>query len=138
MSQFTSNFKGELIGKNKWRNLEQFEYYREEDEDEIITVPEGFVTDFASVPRIFWAIISPVDRHGKAAVIHDYCYATGIYNRKVSDVIFLECLDVLGVEPWKQWCMYKAVRIGGWRAWQKHRKREKEEKKGAPKEARTF
>ena len=120
MSQFTSNFKGELIDKNKWRNLETFEYYRTEDEDEIITVPEGFVTDFASVPRMFWAIISPIDKHAKAAVIHDYCYHQALYSRKVSDLIFLEGLEVLGVKPWKQWCMYKAVRIGGWRAWQKH------------------
>ena len=27
MSQFTTNFKGELIGKNLWSNLEEFDYY---------------------------------------------------------------------------------------------------------------
>lgn len=129
MSQFTSNFKGELLGKNKWKNLEQFEYYVDHlGSDEIIVVPVGFITDFASVPRIFWAIISPVDKHGKAAVIHDYCYYYATYDRKRSDEIFYEGLKVLEVEPWKAWCMYKSVRIGGMYAWMKHRRREKKER----------
>ncbi len=126
MSQFTSNFKGELIGKNRWRNLEQFEYHvNEYPSEEIITVPEGFETDFASVPRIFWVFISPIDTHAKAAVIHDYCYYYGMYNRKRSDDIFLEGLKVLDVPKWKVWCIYNAVRIGSWYAWWNHRRREK-------------
>ncbi len=126
MSQFTSNFKGELIGKNKWKNLEEFNYHvGKYPSDEIITVPAGFITDFASVPRIFWAIISPIDKHGKAAVIHDYCYYYAYNNRKQSDIIFREALEVLEVAPWKVWCMYEAVRIGSGYAWLKHRQREK-------------
>ena len=129
MSQFTSNFKGELIGKNKWRNLEQFEYHVGYlGSDERIIVPVDFITDFASVPRMFWAIISPVDKHGKAAVVHDYCYYYATYNRKKSDLIFYEALHALNVEPWKAWCMYKAVRVGGMYAWMKHRRREKKER----------
>jgi len=126
MSQFTSNFKGELIGKNKWKNLEEFNYHvGEYPSEKIITVPAGFITDFASVPRIFWAIISPIDKHGKAAVIHDYCYYHAMYDRKKSDLIFREALEVLEVAPWKVWCMYEAVRIGSIFAWRKHRQREK-------------
>jgi len=127
MSQFTSNFKGELIGKNKWKNLEEFEYYLEESSDEVIAVPKGFITDFASVPRIFWAIISPIDKHAKAAVVHDYCYYDATYSRKESDLIFKEALKVLKVVPWKVEVMYIAVRIGGWNAWRKHRRREKKQ-----------
>ena len=125
MSQFTSNFKGELIGKNLWKNLEIFEYYIDEEGGEVVIVPKGFITDFASVPRLFWSIISPVDKHAKAAVIHDYCYYYGIYNRKKSDKIFKKGLKILKVEPWKIWCMYKAVRLFSWYAWWKHRRREK-------------
>jgi len=129
MSQFTSNFKGELIGKNLWKNLETFEYHvGEYPSEEIITVPEGFITDFASVPRIFWLIISPIDEHGKAAVIHDYCYYYAIYSKKQSDLIFYEALYVLEVVPWKAWCMYQSVKIGGHYAWWKHRRREKKER----------
>jgi len=126
MSQFTSNFRGELIGKNRWKNLETFEYHVGEfPSKEVITVEKGFMTDFASVPRIFWAIISPIDTHAKAAVIHDYCYYYAPYNRKISDQIFHEALKVLNVPPWKVWCMYRGVRIGSWYAWWKHRRREK-------------
>lgn len=126
MSQFTTNFKGELIGKNKWKNIEQFEYHvGSYPSEEIITVPVGFETDFASVPRIFWAYISPIDTHAKAAVIHDYCYATACYNRKRSDELFLEGMVVLSVPPWKRVCMYYAVRWFSWYAWWNHRKREK-------------
>jgi len=129
MSQFTTNFKGELIGKNLWSNLEEFDYYVGHlGSDEIIIVPENFITDFASVPRLFWSIISPVDKHGKAAVVHDRCYYYALYSRKRCDEIFREALEVLEVEPWKVWCMYKSVRIGGWYAWNKHRRREKKER----------
>ena len=126
MSQFTTNFKGELIGKNFWKNLERFEYHVGHlGSEEIISVPEDFETDFASVPRIFWAVISPVDKHAKAAVIHDYCY---YYARKRCDEIFKEALEVLEVSPWKVWCMYQSVRVGGYYAWWKHRRREKKER----------
>lgn len=128
MSQFTTNFKGELVWKNTWQNLEQFEYHvGTYPSDEIIIVPVKFETDFASVPRIFWSIISPIDTHAKAAVIHDYLYFTGQYNRKRADEIFKEALIVLNVEPWKVHVMYNAVRVGSWYAWNKHRAREKKE-----------
>ena len=38
-----------------------------------VTVPKGFVTDMASVPRICWAFIAPFDV-ARAAVIHDLLY----------------------------------------------------------------
>ena len=38
----------------------------------MITVPEGYVTDLASVPRICWIFIAPFDV-ARAAVIHDIC-----------------------------------------------------------------
>ena len=99
MSQFTSNFKGELIGRNKWKNLEEFEYHiGEYPSKEVIVVPVGFETDFASVPRIFWPYISPIDLHAKAAIVHDYCYYYGLYDRKRCDEIFLEALKVLNIK----------------------------------------
>jgi len=121
MSQFTTNFKGELIGKNKWKNLEKFEYHiGEYPSKEVIVVPADFETDFASVPRMFWGFISPVDTHAKAAVIHDYCYYN-LYNRKKSDKVFLEGLKVLNVPRWKVFCMYRAVRTFGWIVWWRYK-----------------
>jgi len=125
LSQFTTNFKGELIGKNLWKNLEQFEYHvGSYPSKEVIVVPVDFITDFASVPRIFWAIISPIDKHAKAAVIHDYLYEVGCYTRKRSDEIFLEALNVLEVKPWKRHCLFYAVRLFSWYRWNQLRKME--------------
>jgi hypothetical protein len=128
MSQFTTNFKGELIGNNRWRNIEPFEYHvNTYPSDEVITVPIGFETDFASIPRIFWSILSPIDKHGKAAVIHDFCYYHGLYTRKVCDMIFREGMRVLNVKPWKATTMYYVLRVTGWYAWWKHSRRRKKE-----------
>ena len=38
-----------------------------------ITVPAGYITDLASVPRAAWAFISPFDV-ARSAVIHDMLY----------------------------------------------------------------
>lgn len=35
-------------------------------------VPRGFVTDLASVPRLFWMALPPCGNYTPAAVVHDY------------------------------------------------------------------
>ena len=123
MSQFTTPFVGELVGKNLWRVREAFEYHvGSYPSEEIIKVPIGFRTDFASIPRIFWPFISPVDKHGKAAVVHDYCYAEGLYSRKYCDEIFLEAMTVLSVNDTKKYIMYYFVRTFGWYSWYRCRR----------------
>ena len=82
-----------------------------------ITVPQGFTTDFASVPRAFWRIIPPWGEYNRAAVVHDFLYQQHRYNRKVADRIFLELMTRLGVSWWKRRAMYSAVRSFGWVAW---------------------
>jgi hypothetical protein len=46
---------------------------RETNKTETITVPKGFVTDLASVPRAMWWLIAPFDV-ARAAIIHDLLY----------------------------------------------------------------
>jgi hypothetical protein len=122
MSQFTTELKVSLIGDNLWQLLESFEYHvGEYPSKEIIKVPVGFKTDFASIPRVFWSILSPTGKYGKAAVIHDWCYWSACYNRKQSDKIFLEGMVVLKVSKWKQEVMYRASRQFGGFAWKRHR-----------------
>ena len=48
---------------------------RDTNKTETITVPKGFVTDLASVPRAMWAFIAPFDV-ARAAIIHDLLYKT--------------------------------------------------------------
>ena len=76
MSQFTTELVVEQIGDSKYyRLLEGFEYHvGEYPSNEVIVVPKGFITDFASSPKILWPILPPRGEYGKAAVIHDYCY----------------------------------------------------------------
>ena len=58
MSQFTTLLKTNKIGKNLWVLLEPFEYHvGTYPSNEIISVPIGFKTDFASIPKIFWSIL---------------------------------------------------------------------------------
>ncbi|KKM63235.1 hypothetical protein LCGC14_1513520 [marine sediment metagenome] len=92
-----------------------------------IIVSSGFETDFASVPRLFWRVVPPWGKYSPAAVVHDFLYATGETTRKEADKIFLKYMKLLGVKPWRRKIMYRAVRMGGSFAWQKHRIVEKED-----------
>jgi hypothetical protein len=123
MSQFTTELKVRQMGNTKYYVLlEGFEYHvGEYPSDEVIMVPAGFVTDFASFPRILWPIFPPNGKYGKAAVIHDYCYKTACYSKSRSDKIFLEGMEVLGVVEWKRKLIYNGVVYLGWFAWFKHR-----------------
>lgn len=46
-----------------------------------VVIPVGFITDFASVPFIFWWIFPPWGRYGKAAVLHDWLYQRRFENK---------------------------------------------------------
>lgn len=82
-----------------------------------ITVPAGFVTDLASIPRLLHPLIPVNGRHRAAAIVHDYLYASQTTSRAEADAIFLEAMASCGVRWSQRWAMYAAVRIGGWLAW---------------------
>lgn len=131
MNRFTTPAIVEVLDKHLFRIVEPFEYhvghYLSQD---IIQVPSGFVTDFASVPRIFWNIIPPYGKYTKASIIHDYLYETGLRSRKTSDRIFLEGMLALRVPKIKAMVMYRAVRWFGWYAYNKHKRKRKVHKVG--------
>jgi hypothetical protein len=88
---------------------------------DVITVPEGFVTDLASIPQAFQGLISVNGRHRAPAILHDYLYSIRAFdgNRKRCDDLFLEAMASVGVRWSQRWAMYLAVRVGGWVAWDK-------------------
>jgi hypothetical protein len=88
---------------------------------DLVTVPAGYVTDFASVPRLLWAIEPPLGDAGKAAVLHDWLYETGERSRAEADAIFLEAMKVLEVEWWKRRLIHRAVRLFGARGYRVRR-----------------
>jgi len=122
VSSFTSELiVSPLADGRRWILLRQFSYHvGSEYSKDVISVPRGFATDFASVPRIFWPLICPYGKQGKAAVIHDYLYQSGERPRKEADDIFREAMGVLGVSSWKKFLMYWAVRIFGKFAYKKY------------------
>ena len=72
-------------------------------------VPVGFISDGATVPRIFWPLFPPIGRYLKATLVHDY-YLTKGYERKQCDLWFRECLEELSISPWRVTAMFYAVR----------------------------
>lgn len=83
-----------------------------------IRVPKGFITDFASVPRIFNIFILPYGKHSSASLIHDWLYSKNCNieaTRKEADRIFLEIMKEDLVNIFKRKSMYFAVRLFGWR-----------------------
>ncbi len=90
---------------------------------ELLEVPAGFRTDLASIPRLARSLIPQNGRHRRAAVVHDYIYREAgrhTWTRKEADKCFLEAMKVDGVPKLRALTMYSAVRIGGWRTWNKN------------------
>lgn len=79
-----------------------------------IVVPAGFITDFASIPRVLWNILPPTGKYTKAAVLHDWLYrTTNLATRKQADDVLLEAMKVCGVSWWQRVAIYSGVRVGG-------------------------
>jgi len=127
MSTFTTPLRTELVGKYQFKLIEPFEYhigeYPAPTPLHIIKVPAGYITDFASIPRVFWPIVSPVDEYAKAAVIHDWLHVRGYFSRTTTDDIFNEAMKVLNVPDWKRRIVYNAVKYFSGYAWRRNRKK---------------
>lgn len=83
-----------------------------------VKVPKGFLTDGASVPRVFWSFLPPWGLYGQAAILHDFLCDYGLIfendkpkfiERAETDAIFFECLGVLGVPKHKILAIKTAV-----------------------------
>ena len=79
-----------------------------------ITVPAGFVTDLASVPRVPLAYWFFGARGNSPAAIHDWLYRTGIVSRIMADRVFNEALKAQGKWFTTRWPMTGAVMTFGW------------------------
>jgi hypothetical protein len=94
-----------------------------------ITVPKGYITDLASIPRIVWTLsgLTPDGLYRAAALVHDYIYGMHLHGTEYSvlpgsviltrsecDSIFLELIKDSGESPWKYEAMFYSVRVFGW------------------------
>lgn len=90
-----------------------------------IMVPDGFVTDLASVPR-FLRDRKAFDVNGasrRPAVLHDWLYATGLGGKAYADDIFRLALRAEGVSATNAWAFYQAVHWFGGGPYREHARR---------------
>lgn len=74
-------------------------------------VPEGSVTDFASIPKIFPWIYPPWRKdYGPAAILHDWLRRTNIVPKERADGIFYQTMKECGVGFFTRNLFYRAVR----------------------------
>ena len=126
MSSFTKPLTVTKIDSRLWKVERSFEYYvGSEDSKEVVEVPKGFITDFASVPRPFWIIFPQDGPYTQASVLHDYLYFKPMYTRYKTDYIFYEAMGVLGVPQWTRSIMHTSVRMVAWICWNKRRRKER-------------
>lgn len=108
-----------------WQLCQPFSYVTPD--MHLITVPKGFITDFASVPRLLRTIYESSGGYSHASVIHDYLYVGGAVSgkkditRKDADQIFYDAMRASGVPKRRAYLLWAAVRAGGFRAWQKRK-----------------
>ena len=159
MAKFDSLMKATFNPPRNWTLLEDLKFFSDEitksdaemlrncgvkvmlhdtkSKQYIVTIPKGYVTDMASVPRACWAFIAPFDV-ARAAVVHDILYekintqykavnesaaaeegpATKKERetyREIADHTFLEGMNASEppVSAWKKYAAYYAVRMFG-------------------------
>lgn len=82
-----------------------------------VEVPVGFVTDLASVPRLFWSLLRPDGDYAYAAILHDYLYWTQTTSKSTADTVLKIAMIDLGVSDTVVTTIYQAVYLAGQSAW---------------------
>jgi hypothetical protein len=107
-----------LADGKTWVTMRTFGYdVGTENSGDTVEVRVGFMTDFATVPRLFWSGLPQWGKYGNASVIHDWLYWVQTRPRDEADQIFLEGMTVSQVRLITRYAMFYAVRWFGWLAW---------------------
>jgi hypothetical protein len=89
--------------------------------DDKLIVPRGYITDLASIPRVFRNVFNVNGPLRAPAVLHDWLYSSQRFTRAQSDAIFLLAMEARGIEKAERYAVYAAVRTFGWRYWNKRK-----------------
>ena len=115
-AQFLTPLRVEQIDKDDWVLLDDL-VYNSLLLDRQIVVPENFITDFASVPRlpfVYWAAGGTAEA---PAVLHDWFYRKGTeeVTRAQADALLFEAVESREYY-WhaRSWLMWAGVRVGGY------------------------
>lgn len=119
MGRFLSELDVRQISKHRWLLLRPLRY---EHDGKLYVIPRGFITDFASVPRLPLVYSMAGDTGHRAAVLHDWLYRVQICSRARADRLFRIALQDDGEPAWRAWMMWAGVRAGGFFVWRKYEK----------------
>ena len=128
-----------LFGKRKYSLYENF-YYNLEGYH--IFIPARFITDFASIPRLFWPLLSPTGIMMIPGLLHDFYYRNNYFQviddngeitkvlmgkgRKYADKVFRQVGKEVNGMVIPNAVAWFALDICGWLPWRKYRKLEEE------------
>lgn len=118
MSRFVTPLITAQVSLDRWR-LEAQLVYESDLLKKHVAVPAGFVTDFASVPRLPLAYMLVGGKANAAAALHDWFYSTHMLTRELSDDVFYEAIRALGHSRFTAYMMWLGVRGGGGFFWDK-------------------
>jgi hypothetical protein len=82
-----------------------------------VDVPVGFVTDLASVPRIFWQFLPRDGKYTYPAIVHDYLYWMQHQPRESADDILRIGMEEFNIDNVVINAVYWGVKAGGRFAW---------------------
>ena len=119
-----------VFGTRRWEITKDFHYSLN---GENFIIPKGFKFDGASVPKFLAQFLSPVGLLLIGGLIHDYGYkyetllrknktTNGIRSQKWMDKTFRDINIEVNGFYFLNYLAYWALRLGGWVAWNKHRK----------------
>ena len=123
-----------LLSTRNWELIEDWKYNIDGKE---YIIPKGFQFDGASIPKFLRTFFSPVGVLLIGGLVHDYMYkythckpvsakgALLVVDQKRADQIFRDINIVVNGFYTMNYLAYWSLRIGGFVAWNGHRKREK-------------
>lgn len=112
-------------GKREWILNEDIEFtFKSFWEPVTVYIKKGFEFDWASIPRVFHIIWTPMWTDTlPAALFHDFLYDKQYLTREQADQCFNELMLFCKVKQSKRVLFYTWVRIWGWKAWNQNMKK---------------
>ena len=128
---FFTMIKMWLLGVRHWEIADDFDY---EINGTKFVIPAGFKFDGASIPKFLHTFLSPVGVLLIGGLVHDYAYkyqtllnknkkdTMGVITQKKADEIFRDINIEINGFYLMNYLAYWSLRLGGFMAWNKHRK----------------